>query len=113
MKLTAAAALLLCSSATAQNSASCTTDKCKQLEQAYTSLQKKYCGTVVSHLPSIPSKDSDAFMAAYKAFNGTNEDPVFVAASQILTHDKVYTFLSTMPQEWLGDQPNAKGMTDK
>jgi hypothetical protein len=92
MKLTAT--LLLCSSATAQNSASCTTDKCKQLEQAYTSLQKKYCGTVVSHLPSIPSKDSDAFMAAYKAFNGTNEDPVFGAASQILTHDKVDTFLS-------------------
>lgn len=33
-------------------------------------------------------------MAAYKAFNGTNEDPVFVAASQILTYDKVDTFLS-------------------
>jgi hypothetical protein len=33
-------------------------------------------------------------MAAYKAFNGTNEEPVFNAATQVLTNDKVDAFLS-------------------
>jgi hypothetical protein len=33
-------------------------------------------------------------MAAYKTYNGTNEAPVFSAASQLLTKDKIGAFLS-------------------
>jgi hypothetical protein len=73
---------------------SCTTAKCKELEQSYTALQKGYCDTVVSHLPAVPAKDSDAFMAAYKAYNGTDETPVLNAASQLLSKDKIDAFLS-------------------
>jgi len=75
----------------------CDSPACKALSATYTSLQNKTCGNVIENLPSIPSKDTDAFLKAYQAYDGnvsSNEQPVFDAATQLLTKDKVADFLS-------------------
>ena len=66
-----------------------------KLALKYGQLRNETCGKAVARAPVLPSAASAAFMAAYRAFNGSNDEtPVLRYAASLLALPDVQAFFS-------------------
>eukprot|EP00756_Hemistasia_phaeocysticola_P014485 Hpha_TRINITY_DN15340_c0_g1::TRINITY_DN15340_c0_g1_i1::g.88537::m.88537 len=66
----------------------------EELTAEYAAQGNASCAKVVQKTPQLPAADQAAFMAAYKAYDGTDATKMIAAASKVLSDKEVAAFLS-------------------
>jgi hypothetical protein len=72
----------------------CSSPQCAALQAQYTALKNATCGKVLLSVPALNAADEAAFTTLYKAYNGTNEGELMMAAQKLLSTPSVSEFLS-------------------
>ena len=79
------------------------TPAAQKLLLKYDTLRNESCAKAVAGAPVLPAVASAAFMAAYAAFNGSNDEaPVLKSAAELLALPAAQAFF-TLPDSWAAD----------